>query len=153
MEKLKIKVDILPSIFRKEDGTFDRDAALISAGHYAGVCYDREGLNHKLKEDLSKTLSRIDTTINNGHHSVYDHISISFNLQKIPKILAMVLNNEHQYTTSEKSGRYTPVEKLEGSIITETEQNLYNKWLEIFKIKIKEKYGNYYNDKKIKTFV
>lgn len=151
MEKLKIKVDILPSIFRKEDGTFDRDAALISAGHYAGVCYDREGLNHKLKEDLSKTLSRIDTTINNGHHSVYDHISISFNLQKIPKILAMVLNNEHQYTTSEKSGRYTPVEKIEGSIITETEQNLYNKWLEIFKIKIKEKYGNYYNDKKIKT--
>lgn len=66
-------------------------------------------------------------TLNNGHHSVYDHINLSFNLQNIPKILAMVLNNEHQYTTSEKSVRYTSVVRQVGSIITDDEEKLYNK--------------------------
>jgi hypothetical protein len=62
----------------------------------------------------------------------------------------MVLNNEHQYTTSEKSARFTPVVRQDGSIITVEEEKLYNKWLDIFKIKIKEKYGYIYNDTKIK---
>ena len=75
-------------------------------------------------------------TLNNGHHSVYDHINISFNLQNIPKILAMVLNNEHQYTTSEKSARYTPVQVSGESVITDREVELYNKWMEIYKEKI-----------------
>ena len=61
----------------------------------------------------------------------------------------MVLNNEHQYTTSEKSARYTPVVRQEGSVISEEEERLYNKWIDIFKVKIKEKYGNFYNDSKI----
>ena len=88
-------------------------------------------------------------TLNNGHHSVYDHIMISFNLQNLPKILAMVLNNEHQYTTSEKSARYTPVVRKNGSIITKNEEKLYNKWIDIFKVRIKNKYGYIYNDSKI----
>ena len=63
----------------------------------------------------------------------------------------MVINNEHEYTTSEKSARYTPIIRKDNSIITEREEQLYNKWLNIFKIKIKAKYGNIYNDFKIKT--
>ena len=86
------------------------------AGKIAGVCYDKEGFNHLLNEDIKKTNRRIDMTINNGNHSVYDHINISFNMQNIPKMLAMVLNNEHQYTTSEKSARYTPVVRSENNI-------------------------------------
>lgn len=150
MEQGKIKVGILPNQFLKSNGIFDKDEAIKLSGKIAGVCYDKEGFSHLENEPEEKTLKRIDRTLNNGHHSVYDHITINFNIQNIPKILAMVLNNEKQYTTSEKSDRYTPVIKGEGSIITELEEKLYNKWLEIFKIKIKESYGHIYSDFKIR---
>ena len=147
----KIKIDILPNQYRKEDGTFDKKEAIKLSGKIAGVCYDKEGFKHLENEPEDKTNRRINMTLNNGHHSVYDHINISLNIQNIPKMLAMVINNEHQYTTSEKSGRYTPVVCGDNSIITEKEEELYNKWVNIFKIKIKEKYGNIYSDFKIKT--
>ena len=149
MEQTKIKVGILPNQFLKEDGTFDKNEAIMLSGKIAGVCYDKEGFVHLINEPVERTMRRIDMTLNNGHHSVYDHILINFNLQNLPKILAMVLNNEHQYTTSEKSARYTPVVRQDGSIITEDEERLYNKWLNIFKIKIKSQYGYIYNDSKI----
>ena len=149
MEQTKIKVGILPNQFLKSDGTFDKDEAIKLSGKIAGVCYDKEGFIHLENEPEEKTMRRVDMTLNNGHHSVYDHILINFNLQNVPKILAMVLNNEHQYTTSEKSARYTPVIRQDGSIITEDEERLYNKWIDIFKIKIKSQYGNIYNDAKI----
>ena len=149
MNKFGIKIDILPNYFLKEDGTFNKEDAINLSGKIAGVCYDKEGFNHLVNEPEEKTMRRVDMTLNNGHHSVYDHINISFNLQNVPKILAMVLNNEHQYTTSEKSARYTPVQRKEGSIITEDEEKIYNKWIELFKKKISEKYSNVYNDSKI----
>ena len=150
MEKFNTRIDILPTtVYLKEDGTFDKEAALNLSGKIAGVCYDKEGFNHLVNEPIEKTNRRIVMTLNNGHHSVYDHINISFNLQNVPKMLAMVLNNEHQYTTSEKSARYTPVQVSGESIITDKEVELYNKWMEIFKDKIKEQYGYIYNDAKI----
>ncbi len=149
MKKNKINVEILLNQFLKSDGTFDKDEAIKLSGKIAGVCYDKEGFIHIENEPEEKTKRRVDITLNNGHHSVYDHIVINFNIQNIPKILAMVLNNEHQYTTSEKSARYTPVIRQEGSIITEDEERLYNKWIDISKIKIKSQYGNIYNDAKI----
>jgi hypothetical protein len=149
MEQTKIKVGILPNQFLKSDGTFDKDEAIKLSGKIAGVCYDKEGFAHLENEPEEKTMRRVDMTLNNGHHSVYDHIEIKYNLQNIPKILAMVLNNEHQYTTSEKSARYTPIVRQDGSIITEDEERLYNKWIDIFKIKIKSQYGYIYNDTKI----
>ena len=149
MEQTKIKVGILPNQFLKSDGTFDKEEAIKLSGKIAGICYDKEGFLHLENEPEERTMRRVNMTLNNGHHSVYDHILINFNLQNIPKILAMVLNNEHQYTTSEKSARYTPIVRQEGSIITESEEKLYNKWIEIFKIKIKAQYGNIYNDAKI----
>ena len=149
MEQTKIKVGILPNQFLKSDGTFDKEEAIKLSGKIAGVCYDKEGFSHLENEPEEKTMRRVGMTLNNGHHSVYDHILINFNLQNLPKILAMVLNNEHQYTTSEKSARYTPVVRQTGSIITEDEEKLYNKWIDIFKTKIKSQYGNIYNDSKI----
>lgn len=151
MEKQGIKIDILPNYFLNVDGTFNREEAKKLSGKVAGVCYDPEGFKHIDHEDIKKTEKRIDDTLNNGHHSVYDHIMINFELQNIPKILAMVLNNEKQYTTSEKSGRYTKVVRNDDSIITIKEEELYNKWLEIFKIRIKDLYGNVYNNFKIRT--
>ena len=149
MEKTQIKVGILPNQFLKTNGTFDKEEAIKLAGKIAGVCYDKEGFTHLENEPVEKTMRRVDLTLNNGHHSVYDHIMISFNLQNLPKILAMVINNEHQYTTSEKSARYTPVVRQNDSIITADEERLYNKWIDIFKRKIKNQYGNIYNDSKI----
>lgn len=149
MENTKVKIDILPNLFLKENGTFDKEKALNLCGKIAGVCYDKEGFSHLENEPVEKTNRRIDMTLNNGHHSVYDHIMISYNLQNVPKILAMILNNEHQYTTSEKSARYTPVVKQKDSIITDNEERLYNKWIDIFKTSIKAQYGDFYNDAKI----
>ena len=144
-----IKIDILPNYFKNNNGTFNKEEAIKLSGKIAGVCYDKEGFNHLVNEPEQKTMRRVDMTLNNGHHSVYDHIQLSLNLQNVPKLLAMIINNEHQYTTSEKSARYTPVVRGDNSPITEKEEQLYNKWIEIFKVKIKAKYGNVYNDAKI----
>lgn len=149
MEKSKIKVDILPNYFLNANGTFNKEEAIKLCGKIAGVCYDKEGFEHLENESEEKTMCRVNRTLDNGHHSVYDHIQINFNFKNLPKILAMVLNNEKQYTTSEKSARYTPIVIQEGSIITENEERLYNKWINIFKVKIKSEYGNIYNDSKI----
>ena len=148
---MEIKTEILPSEKVREDGTFDKDSSLNLAGKIAGVCYDPEGFDHISKEPVEKTNKRIERTIKNGHHSVYDHAFIKFNFINIPKILAMVLNNEHQYTTSEKSGRYTNVTNINDDLITADQKRLYDKWFNIFKIKIKERYGNVFSDFKIKT--
>lgn len=149
MKKMNIEIGILPNQFLNEDGTFNQEEAIIHSGRIAGICYDKEGFDHLLTEDREKTARRVRMTLGNGHHSVYDHVAISFDLKNVPKILAMVINNEHQYTTSEKSARYTPVVRGENSIITESEETLYNKWLEIFKIKIADRYGDVFNKSKI----
>ena len=147
----KIRIDIAPNqVFINEDGTFDKKSAINLSGKIAGVCYDKEGFDHLENEPEEKTNRRINMTLNNGHHSVYDHNQISFNLQNVPKILAMALNNEHQYTTSEKSARYTPVvRESDDSYISELEAELYKKWMGIFRAKITAAYGNIFNETKI----
>lgn len=145
-----MKINIAKSYYQDEFGNNDLENSLLLCGKFAGVCYDKFGYDHIKNEETQKTLKRIELTKNNGHHSVYDHVYISFNISEAPKILAMVLNNEHQYTTSEKSARYTKIIRAENDSITEQEEMLYNKWLEIFKIKIKNKYGNVYDDNKIR---
>ncbi len=150
MNNKNIKVDILPNYYLREDGSFNLDEALKICGKIAGVCYDKEGFKHLQNEPIERTERRIKMTLENGHHSVYDHIMISFELQNIPKMLAMVLNNEHEYTTSEKSARYTPVVRNEDSIITLQEEKLYKKWNDILFVKIKSKYSDIYSDAKIK---
>lgn len=151
MEKFNTKIGLLPNQFRKENGTFDKEGALILSGKIGGVCYDKEGFDHINEEPLNKTQRRIERTLNNGHHSVYGHISVSLNISNIPKILAMVLNNEKEYNTSEKSARYTPVTTSVNSIISAKEIELYNKWLEIFKIKIQLHYPNGFSETKIRS--
>ena len=146
----KIRIDILPNLYLKEDGTFNTKEVLNLSGKIAGVCYDKEGFNHLINEPQEKTDRRIFMTLNNGHHSVYDHTYINFNIQNIPKILAMVLNNEKQYTTSEKAARYTKITPGENSVITKEEVKLYNKWLGLFESKIAKEYGNILSSLKIK---
>ena len=73
-------------------------------GRAAGVCYMAHTFDEILNEDKDKTQRRIRQTKVGGHHSVYEHGSFSLYLDGIPKIVAMLINNEKQYTTSEKYG-------------------------------------------------
>lgn len=117
------------------------------SGHAAGVCYMSHTFDEIMNEDYSKTERRIKQTKASGHHSVYEHNSFSLYLDGVPKIVAMIINNEKQYTTSEKSGRYTVMK------LSEKEQVVYNKWLEIFKSRIaklyQKDYPNFFTDSRI----
>lgn len=117
-------------------------------GLAAGVCYLPDTLEKLFGEDDEKTKRRVDLTKNGGHHSPYDHAYITLELIGIPKIIAMTINNENMYTTSEKSARYKVMKDVD-----ENEKELYDKWMEIFKDEISKKYKEsnpvYFNDKKI----
>ena len=135
---LKVEIDAEKTPFVKPDGTYNM-AALLSCGRTGGICYDETGDYQKLKtEPVEDTQARVDMTMNLGHQSIYDHAVICLNIVNLPKYLAMVLNNEKQYTTSERSLRYTPVtmEATKDGIISKAEVKLYEKWLEIFKREI-----------------
>lgn len=104
-------------------------------GKAAGVCYMKENFDTIATEDKSATDKRIVFTKESGHHSVYDHSYVSLCMEETPKLLAMVLNNEKMYTTSEKSARYTKMKP------TAHEQALYDKWTKIFLGVIEKKYS------------
>lgn len=108
------------------------------SGKAAGICYMPADLNTLLNEPDEKTKARINQTKNSKHLSVYDHASVSLYLEDIPKALAIVLNNEKMYNTSEKSARYTKM------VLKEEEKELYNKWLNKFKELITAKYQGKY---------
>lgn len=92
------------------------------AGICARVCYLPKSLANVLAAATEKNVSVAELTLQSGHHSVYDHVYVTLALEGAPKILAMTLNNEHVYTTSEQSGRYT---KLTTAGL---EAELYHKW-------------------------
>lgn len=150
MENTKMKVELLPHTpFLNKNGTFNLEKAIDYSAKIAGECYEPDGWAKLKEEPCEKTARRAKQTLNMEHHSVYDHVNIGFEISNMPKILAMLLNNEKQYNTSEKSARYTRVVREEGSFITRREEQLYNKWMNIFKMKIKDSYGDIYNDTKI----
>ena len=74
--------------------------------------------------------------MSSNHHSVFGHPQYNFVFEEIPKIMAMILNNEKVYDTSEKSARYTKMKP------SEEERVLYEKWIQIYKNRIQEVYPN-----------
>ena len=80
-----------------------------------------------LHEKPDVTQKRVRGTVGSGHHSVLGHVSYNLLLIGIPKIIAMLLNNEKDYNTSEKSARYT-VMRTSG-----LEREIYRKWIRIFR--------------------
>lgn len=102
-----------------------KEELLPFSGRIAGVCYMPNSFVELLKEPIEKTNKRVDQTIGSGHHSVYDHSQINMYFDNIPKALAMVLNNEKMYTTSEKSARYTKMVLSQGeAFYLDTEADL-----------------------------
>lgn len=119
----------------KQDHLMPIDEALKFSSHCAGVCYMKDDIQDILNEDIERTNRRIEQTLNSGHHSVYQHVHYTFVFKDIPKIVAMIINNEKPYTTSEKSARYTKMKK-----IPDSERELYEKWQGIFEELIKKEY-------------
>ena len=105
-------------------------------GHVGGVCYMSGSFQDLLLEEQDKTERRINRTKNDKHHSVFEHGYISLYLDNIPKLMAMVLNNEKAYVTSEKSARYKKMS------VSEKEQYYYDKWYEIFLNEIATTYAD-----------
>ena len=117
------------------------------SGHAAGVCYMKGSFEKLMNESPEKTTKRVAMVKSGGHHSVFDHDFINLELEDIPKALAMVINNEHFYNTSEKSARYTKM------VLSPREEELYNKWCGVFQElitnKYKDKFPDFFTDNKI----
>jgi hypothetical protein len=110
------------------------EEALKFSGHEAGICYMKEDFKTILNEPIEDTMRRVRGTVMSGHHSVADHVWFNLLFEGIPKIIAMILNNEKMYTTSEKSARYTHMKA------SPEEDATYNKWIHIFEEEIKKEY-------------
>ena len=117
------------------------------SGHAAGVCYMPENFEALRNEPIETTFKRVNRTKTQQHHSVFGHPYVTLSLEDIPKGLAMILNNEGAYNTSEKSARYTKM------VLKENEQKLYDKWLDVYKNLIRdtyqEKYPKIFTEQKI----
>lgn len=129
--------------FLTEDGKFDKKRALIESGIAAGVCY-RDGSIEDIKaQDSEQTLiNRARRAISDEHLTPLEHASVGLEITGIPKILCMILNNQSQYTTCERSLRYTEVVSNDETNISDIEVDLYNKWLQIFIDLITKNYWN-----------
>lgn len=129
-----MKISIIGST--KEKNILSKEDAIVFSGKAAGICYMPDTLDELFNEDKEKTLKRANRTLISGHHSVFDHPTYNLALEGIPKILAMILNNEGMYTTSEKSARYTKMQ------LVDKEKELYEKWIGIFAKEISKVYPN-----------
>lgn len=117
-------------------------------GLAAGVCYMAHDFATLRGEDETKTWRRVDLTKQSGHHSVYDHSTITLYLHCIPRVLEGLLDNERYMVSSVKSGRYTL------HPLPEAEQVVYDKWRGKFETLIRDAYQakcpTFFTDNKIK---
>lgn len=109
------------------------EQAKIFSGKNAGICYMKDSYFNSAVTDPDKALTRFSSTCKNAHHSIADHVQIEVLLEGVSKMLAIVLNSLQDYSTSEKSGRYT---EMTGN--SDKEVELYNKWKDIFRLRLLE---------------
>lgn len=147
MKATNLKVTLLPHTpFLLEDGKFDLKRAMSYQGQIGGICYSEDGLMASFSENEEKTEKRVNGTTSGEHQTVFEHVNVGLYLQGSPKFLNMILNNEHQYSTSERSLRYTTIKEWE---LPSAFIEFYNKWNDIFFTKIKSAYGGIKSDKQI----
>lgn len=130
--------------FVTSDGKLDQKQALIYSGLKASWCYKKgTATPESIRESSIDTLIRrgLETFLND-HGTPNEHFEVSIEVTRIPKLLCMILNDEHQYTTCERSFRYTKV--LPSDSITDLEVELYNKWYDISLNIFKEKYRTFF---------
>lgn len=116
---------------------YDLNMNRIVAGLMGATCYmpdTFDKLNSKTEEQVLRIAEIVES---NFHHSTFGHSFVTLEITGIPKALAMVLNNEHDYNTSEKSARYTIMKD-----VAPDQKELYDKWTRIFKAEIEKRYPN-----------
>ena len=151
MKLSNLKITLLENTpFLREDGTFDLKRAMDFSGKVGGICYNEAGLLASFEESDEKTEKRINNSTSGEHQSIFEHVGIGMYLKDSSKMLDMVLNNEGQYSTSERSLRYTTVKENECNL-SEKEIMLYDKWYNVFLELITQKYGDVLKPFKIKT--
>ncbi len=141
LKTARIVCDIVKSMRNQKDincyTKFDDNFNMIVAGLMGSTCYMKDNFE-KLHSRTKEQILRIaNTVLVNGHHSTFGHAHLTLQISNIPKSLAMVINNEKEYNTSEKSARYTIMHD-----IPPQNSELYEKWIEIFNKIITEKYAN-----------
>ena len=122
---------------------------IFNAGVSANICYTESDFNQIANKKYENTINRALNATTAGHHSIFGHQNISLYISGIPKALAMVINNEKEYNTSEKSGRYTVMKNDDIS------NKYYEKWSKIFTDLIVDeyslKYPNVFTETKIRN--
>lgn len=108
------------------------------SGKNAGICYQKEGYFGTSVSDPEKASERFPKVAGTNHHSIADHVRVEVLFENISKMLAIVLNSLQDYSTSEKSGRYTV---MTGN--SERECELYNKWKGIYERRVLEFYPDF----------
>ena len=130
-----MKIEIIAST--KVGYSMSKEEALDFSGKSAGICYLPDTVETLFAESPEKTQRRVNGNIKSGHHSVFGHPTYNLCFEGIPKILAMILNNEKIYNTSEKSARYTHMTP------SAQENTLYEKWIHILEDVISSKYPEF----------
>lgn len=128
--------------FLAADGKIDLKAAFRYAGIKAAWCYKPGTASpESIREMPESELIRMgmDTFIND-HGTPREHQEISVEITGLPKVLCMILNDEHFSSACERSLRYTLVKA--GGPISDIEIDLYNKWLKIFNDVLWDKFSD-----------
>lgn len=94
-------------------------------GKIANTCYMKGNFEEVFNQPKEKAEKRAISCSENGHHSVFDHMVVTLQIEGINKITAMVLNCIGMYATSERSGRY-----CEFKGFCDRDETLYTKWKE-----------------------
>ena len=115
---------------------YDMHFNRVVAGLMGSTCYMKDTFDELQRKSVRNILAIAKVVEQNGHHSTFGHSHLTLEITGIPKALAMVLNNEKEYCTSEKSARYTIMKEIEA-----TQLELYDKWKKIFVDEISKKYG------------
>lgn len=110
----------------------------IFSGKNAGICYQREGYFGTSVSDPAKAKDRFPKIAGTNHHSIADHVRVEVLFEGISKMLAIVLNSLQDYSTSEKSGRFTV---MTGN--SERECELYDKWKDIYESRVLKYYPDF----------
>ena len=94
-------------------------------GKIANTCYMKGSFEELFSQSREKAEKRAIGCSENGHHSVFDHMVVTLQIEGINKVTAMVLNSVGMYATSERSGRY-----CEFKGFCDRDEALYSKWKE-----------------------
>ena len=115
----------------KSGESVTREEFELFGGRIAGMNMMNESYEKMLDEERTKTQRRIKQTKSNGIHSVYAHNSITLYLDRVPKIILLILKSLKQ-------------EVSEGVVYEDETSSktkiLYKKWVDIFKNKLTKVY-------------